>query len=66
MLEFDQMLFIFNIVSLVVYTLLSSVLQFLDVFDIKAPIMLVKKVLNSRYYLIISLIMLIWLAMAKC
>ena len=48
----------FNIVSPVAHTLLSSVLQRLDSCGVEALILILKKVLNSRYDLIIGPILL--------
>ena len=59
MVGFDQnVAYIFNIVSPAVRTLLPSVLQCLDFRGIEALILVLEKVLDCRYYLIIGLILL--------
>ena len=59
MVEFDQIWFIFqHIVSPVVHTLLPSVLQRVDYHGVEALILILKKVLNYRYDLITSPILL--------
>ena len=54
MVNFDQMWFIFNIVSPAVHTLLPSVLRRLNFYGIEALILILKKVLNCRYNHIIG------------
>ena len=54
MVKFDQMWLFFNMVSPAVHTLLPSVLQRLDSSGIEALILILEKVLNCRYDLIIG------------